>query len=54
MRHIIRNAMVFDGTGSPSVAATVVVDGDRIAAVVAPGDAVPARPGDVTAAGWYI
>src|SRR6476660_8890579 len=37
MTTILRGASVVDGTGAPARAADVVVDGDRIAAVLAPG-----------------
>ena len=40
---IIRNALVVDGTGAPGRPADVAVDGDRIAAVFAPGEGPPAR-----------
>ena len=47
MRHIIRNVGIFDGTGCGRRPGTVVVEGDRIAAVLE-GDAdVSAQPNDV-------
>jgi N-acyl-D-aspartate/D-glutamate deacylase len=38
MRTVIRNANVFDGTGAPLHPATVLIDGERIAAILSPSD----------------
>ena len=40
MRYIIRNVSIFDGSGSPLVAGTVVAEGERIAAVLRAGEAI--------------
>ncbi|WP_310961273.1 N-acyl-D-amino-acid deacylase family protein [Nocardioides terrisoli] len=39
--HVLRGATVVDGTGSPGQRADVLVDGDRIAALLPPGSPVP-------------
>ena len=46
MRTVIRNANVFDGSGAPLRAATVVIERDRIAQVIAAGDGPELREGD--------
>ena len=46
MRTLIRNAAIFDGTGSDPVLGSVAVEGDRIVAVELGADAIPAAPGD--------
>lgn len=46
MRIVIRNANVFDGTGEPSRPASVVVDGERIRALVPACEAVDVLAGD--------
>jgi predicted amidohydrolase YtcJ len=43
---VIRNALVYDGTGAPPIAADVAVRGDRIAATGAPRS-LGAEPADV-------
>src|SRR5262245_14665794 len=47
MRHVIRNVLIFDGTGADAVRGSVVVDGDRIESVIRGDAAVAAKPGDV-------
>lgn len=47
MRHLIRNVRIFDGTGSAPVAGAVVVEQDRIAAVIHDADAISAMSADV-------
>ena len=47
MRTIIRDAMIFDGTGSPPSPGTVIVEDDRIAAICRPEDAVETSPSDI-------
>ncbi|NML11425.1 amidohydrolase family protein [Sphingobium sp. AR-3-1] len=46
MRHIIRNIAIFDGTGSGLVAGAVVVENDRIAAVLHDAAAIAAIEAD--------
>ena len=46
MRTVIRHANVFDGTGEPSWPATVIVDGERIQAVLPAGDQFETLDGD--------
>lgn len=46
MRHIIRNIAIFDGTGSAPVAGAVVVEDDRIAAVLHDEAAIAAVDAD--------
>ena len=52
MRHIIRNVGIFDGTGSDRRPGTVVVEGDRIAAVLGDEADVEAQPNDVEIDGY--
>lgn len=47
MRQIIRNVRVFDGTGTGLRPGTVVVEGERISAVIGPDTDVPAQSCDV-------
>jgi imidazolonepropionase-like amidohydrolase len=47
MRQIIRNVAIFDGTGQALRQGSVIVEGERIAAVLRPDEAVGALPDDV-------
>lgn len=47
MRYVIRNVRVFDGTGSAPQPGTVIVDGERIAAVRSGDAPIDVRAGDV-------
>lgn len=47
MRQHIRNIQIFDGTGAASVAGSVVIDGDRIAAVLNDAAEIAAVDADV-------
>ncbi|WP_342049805.1 MULTISPECIES: N-acyl-D-amino-acid deacylase family protein [unclassified Cupriavidus] len=47
-RLLLRGGMVIDGTGAPARAADVLVEGDRIAALAAPGTATEGDVGDMT------
>ncbi len=42
---VIRNGLVFDGTGAPGREADVAIDGERVVAVAAPGGADAIGPG---------
>ena len=46
MRTLIRNAAIFDGTGSPAAIGCVTVEGDRIVAVETGRDSIAAAPDD--------
>ncbi len=50
---VIRNARIVDGTGAPARAGDLLIDGDRIAAEVAPGTA-PAAAREIDAAGRVL
>lgn len=46
MRQLIRNIVIFDGTGSPPFAGAVLIEGDRIAQILCQDDAIDAVEGD--------
>lgn len=50
---VIRDGVLVDGTGAPARPADVVIDGDRVTAVTAPGDAGTARR-TIDAAGRHV
>ena len=47
MQHVIRNVQLFDGTGEPRFPATVIVSGDRIAAVLREGEDFASSASDI-------
>lgn len=51
MRTLIRDVRIFDGSGTPSVAGAVLVDGNRIARVAAGADALDAEAADTVIEG---